>query len=433
MKIIEYPSRDTWREILKRPVLETVNLFDTVQKVINDVRNEGDSAVIAYESIFDKVNLDTLAVTEAEIAEGVELVDDDLKAAIVLAKNNIEKFHEAQRFVGKKVETTEGVTCWQKAVAIEKVGLYIPGGTAPLFSTVLMLAIPAKIAGCGEIVLCTPPNREGKIHPAILFAAQLAGVNKIFKVGGIQAIAAMAYGTESIPKVYKIFGPGNQYVTAAKQLVSLRDVAIDMPAGPSEVEVLADETANAAFVAADLISQAEHGVDSQAILITTSNELLQAVYSEVEKQLSELPREDIARQSIDNSKLILVKDMDEAIEMTNRYAPEHLIIETADYVSVGERIINAGSVFLGAYSPESAGDYASGTNHTLPTNGYAHAYSGVSLDSFIRKITFQELSTTGLQNIGPAIEIMAANEQLHGHKNAVTVRLHAINQSTKND
>ena len=433
MKIIEYPSRDTWREILKRPVLETVNLFDTVQKVINDVRNEGDSAVIAYESIFDKVNLDTLAVTEAEIAEGVALVDDDLKAAIVLAKNNIEKFHEAQRFVGKKVETTEGVTCWQKAVAIEKVGLYIPGGTAPLFSTVLMLAIPAKIAGCGEIVLCTPPNREGKIHPAILFAAQLAGVNKIFKVGGIQAIAAMAYGTESIPKVYKIFGPGNQYVTAAKQLVSLRDVAIDMPAGPSEVEVLADETANAAFVAADLISQAEHGVDSQAILITTSNELLQAVYSEVEKQLSELPREDIARQSIDNSKLILVKDMDEAIEMTNRYAPEHLIIETADYLSVGERIINAGSVFLGAYSPESAGDYASGTNHTLPTNGYAHAYSGVSLDSFIRKITFQELSTTGLQNIGPAIEIMAANEQLHGHKNAVTVRLHAINQSTKND
>ena len=433
MKIIEYPSRDTWREILKRPVLETVNLFDTVQKVINDVRNEGDSAVIAYESIFDKVNLDTLAVTEAEIAEGVELVDDDLKAAIVLAKNNIEKFHEAQRFVGKKVETTEGVTCWQKAVAIEKVGLYIPGGTAPLFSTVLMLAIPAKIAGCGEIVLCTPPNREGKIHPAILYAAQLAGVNKIFKVGGIQAIAAMAYGTESIPKVYKIFGPGNQYVTAAKQLVSLRDVAIDMPAGPSEVEVLADETANAAFVAADLISQAEHGVDSQAILITTSNELLQAVYSEVEKQLSELPREDIARQSINNSKLILVKDMDEAIEMTNRYAPEHLIIETADYLSVGERIINAGSVFLGAYSPESAGDYASGTNHTLPTNGYAHAYSGVSLDSFIRKITFQELSTTGLQNIGPAIEIMAANEQLHGHKNAVTVRLHAINQSTKND
>ena len=418
---------------MKRPVLGPVNLFDSIPKVLHAVRTEGASAVIAYESIFDKVNLDTLAVTEAEIAEGVELVDDDLKAAIVLAKNNIEKFHEAQRFVGKKVETTEGVTWWQKAVAIEKVGLYIPGGTAPLFSTVLMLAIPAKIAGCGEIVLCTPPNREGKIHPAILFAAQLAGVNKIFKVGGIQAIAAMAYGTESIPKVYKIFGPGNQYVTAAKQLVSLRDVAIDMPAGPSEVEVLADETANAAFVAADLISQAEHGVDSQAILITTSNELLQAVYSEVEKQLSELPREDIARQSIDNSKLILVKDMDEAIEMTNRYAPEHLIIETADYVSVGERIINAGSVFLGAYSPESAGDYASGTNHTLPTNGYAHAYSGVSLDSFIRKITFQELSTTGLQNIGPAIEIMAANEQLHGHKNAVTVRRHASNQSTKND
>ena len=433
MKIIEYPSRETWNEILKRPVLETKNLFDNVQKIIDDVRENGDSAVIEYESIFDKVNLETLIVSETEIAEAVMLVDDSLKEAITLAKNNIETFHAAQRFTGKKIETCAGVNCWQKAVAIEKVGLYIPGGTAPLFSTVLMLAIPAKIAGCNEIVLCTPPNKEGKINPAILFAAQLAGVNKIFKTGGIQAIAAMAYGTESIPKVYKIFGPGNQYVTAAKQLVSLRDVAIDMPAGPSEVEVLADETANPVFVAADLISQAEHGVDSQAILITTSKELVTAVYDEVERQLNVLPRKDIAEKSINNSKLILVKDMEEAIEMTNRYAPEHLIIETADYASVGERIINAGSVFLGAYSPESAGDYASGTNHTLPTNGYAHAYSGVSLDSFIRKITFQELSQEGIQNIGPAIEIMAANEQLDGHKNAVAVRLQAINQSTQND
>ena len=379
--------------------------------------------MLDYEEKFDKVVLASLAVSEEEQQEAENLVSEDLKAAIRLAKQNIETFHAAQRFEGKKVQTQPGVTCWQKAVAIEKVGLYIPGGTAPLFSTVLMLAVPARIAGCKEIVLCTPPGRDGKVHPAVLFAAKVAGVNRIFKAGGIQAIAAMAYGTESVPKVYKIFGPGNQYVTAAKQLVSLRDVAIDMPAGPSEVEVLADETANPIFVAADLLSQAEHGVDSQAILITTSVELQQAVKVEVERQLALLPRKEIAEKSLANSKLIVVDSMTEAIELTNAYAPEHLIIETEDYLSVAERIVNAGSVFLGSLTPESAGDYASGTNHTLPTNGYAKAYSGVSLDSFIRKITFQEIKPEGLNIIGPAIELMAANEQLDAHKNAVSVRL----------
>ena len=358
------------------------------------------------------------------------MVSKEVKAAISLAKQNIERFHAAQKFVGKKVETMPGVTCWQKAVGIEKVGLYIPGGTAPLFSTVLMLAVPAKIAGCKDIILCTPLDSKGKIHPAILFAARLAGVDRIFKAGGVQAIAAMAYGTESIPKVYKIFGPGNQYVTAAKQLVSLRDVAIDMPAGPSEVEVLADDSANPVFVAADLLSQAEHGVDSQAILITTSERLQAAVVEEVERQLAELPRREIAEKSLANSKLILVNDMDEAVELTNEYAPEHLIVETSDYMEVAERVVNAGSVFLGSFSPESAGDYASGTNHTLPTNGYAKAYSGVSLDSFIRKITFQEICSDGMKAIGPAIETMAANEQLDAHKNAVTVRLRNINHKS---
>ena len=328
------------------------------------------------------------------------------------------------------METQPGVTCWQKAVPIEKVGLYIPGGTAPLFSTVLMLAVPAKIAGCGEIVLCTPPGRDGKVHPAVLFAARVAGVDRIFKAGGIQAVAAMAYGTESVPRVYKIFGPGNQYVTAAKQLVSLRDVAIDMPAGPSEVEVLADATANPAFVAADLLSQAEHGVDSQAVLVTISEALQQAVKAEVERQLALLSRKEIAARSLENSKLILVRDMDEALALTNAYAPEHLIVETADYLSVAARVVNAGSVFLGSLSPESAGDYASGTNHTLPTNGYARAYSGVSLDSFIRKITFQEITPEGIRRIGPAIETMAANEHLDAHKNAVTLRLAAIKQES---
>ena len=423
MILISNPDKSQWQEILKRPVMNTENLFDTVRSVIDRVKEEGDRAVLDYEEKFDKVVLASLAVSEEEQQEAENLVSEDLKAAIRLAKQNIETFHAAQRFEGKKVQTQPGVTCWQKAVAIEKVGLYIPGGTAPLFSTVLMLAVPARIAGCKEIVLCTPPGRDGKVHPAVLFAAKVAGVNRIFKAGGIQAIAAMAYGTESVPKVYKIFGPGNQYVTAAKQLVSLRDVAIDMPAGPSEVEVLADETANPIFVAADLLSQAEHGVDSQAILITTSVELQQAVKVEVERQLALLPRKESAEKSLANSKLIVVDSMTEAIELTNAYAPEHLIIETEDYLSVAERIVNAGSVFLGSLTPESAGDYASGTNHTLPTNGYAKAYSGVSLDSFIRKITFQEIKPEGLNIIGPAIELMAANEQLDAHKNAVSVRL----------
>ena len=403
MKLIKYPSKEQWAELLKRPALNTESLFDTVRTIINKVRAEGDKAVLEYEAAFDKVTLSALTVTSEEIQKAEGLISDELKSAITLAKRNIETFHSSQRFVGKKVETMEGVTCWQKAVGIEKVGLYIPGGTAPLFSTVLMLAVPAKIAGCREIVLCTPPDKNGNIHPAILFAAQLAGVSKIFKAGGVQAIAAMAYGTESVPKVYKIFGPGNQYVTAAKQLVSLRDVAIDMPAGPSEVEVLADASANPVFVAADLLSQAEHGVDSQAMLIR-----------------------EIAAKSLENSKLILVKDMDEALELTNAYAPEHLIVETENYLEVAERVINAGSVFLGSLTPESAGDYASGTNHTLPTNGYAKAYSGVSLDSFIRKITFQEILPQGMKVIGPAIEEMAANELLDAHKNAVTVRLNTL-------
>lgn len=431
MKKICYPKKSDWMEILKRPVLDVEILRDTVNEVLNRVKTEGDKAVIEYEERFDKVKLDVLAVTETEIMEAEKNVSNELKEAVLLAHKNIHSFHASQRFESAKVETVPGVTCWQKAVAIEKVGLYIPGGTAPLFSTVLMLAIPAKIAGCKETVLCTPPNKEGKVNPAILYAAHVAGVNKIFKIGGVQAIGAMAYGTESVPKVYKIFGPGNQYVMAAKQKVSLHEVAIDMPAGPSEVEVLADETANPIFVAADLLSQAEHGADSQVVLITTSEKLIEDVEEEVMNQLKALPRRDIAEKSLANSKLILVKDMDEAIEMTNEYAPEHLIIETKDYMELAEKVVNAGSVFLGELTPESAGDYASGTNHTLPTNGYAKAYSGVNLDSFIRKITFQEITREGMDNIGPAIEVMAANEQLDAHKNAVTVRLKSLSEKIK--
>ena len=426
MKKILYPHKNDWADILKRPVLSMETLRGTVCEVLDKIKAEGDKAVIEYEERFDKVKLESLAVTDAEMKEAETLVPIELKVAILLAQRNIYTFHKKQKFEGKKVETMEGVTCWQKAVGIEKVGLYIPGGTAPLFSTVLMLAVPAKVAGCKEIVLCTPPNKEGKIHPAILYAAQVSGVSKIFKAGGVQAIGAMAYGTESVPKVYKIFGPGNQYVMAAKQQVSLHDVAIDMPAGPSEVEVIADETANPAFVAADLLSQAEHGVDSQVVLITTSEKLLNEVEYEVQHQLARLPRWEMAEKSLANSKLILVKDMEEAIAMTNEYAPEHLIIETSNYMELAEKVVNAGSVFLGSYTPESAGDYASGTNHTLPTNGYAKAYSGVSLDSFIRKITFQEINREGIQNIGPAIEVMAANEQLDAHKNAVSVRLASL-------
>ena len=426
MKKIQYPQPNEWAEILKRPVLDMETLRGTVNEVLMCVKAEGDKAVLKYEERFDKVKLESLTVTEAEMKEAEDKVPVQLKDAILLAQKNIHKFHSAQKFVGNKVETVPGVTCWQKAVAIEKVGLYIPGGTAPLFSTVLMLATPAQIARCKEIVLCTPPNKEGKVNPAILYAAKVAGVNKIFKAGGVQAIGAMAYGTESVPKVYKIFGPGNQYVMAAKQQVSLHDVAIDMPAGPSEVEVLADETANPSFVAADLLSQAEHGVDSQVLLITTSEKLIADVEREVELQLARLPRKEIAEKSLQNSKLVLVKNMDEAIAMTNEYAPEHLIVETNNYMDIAEKVVNAGSVFLGSLTPESAGDYASGTNHTLPTNGYAKAYSGVSLDSFIRKITFQEITREGIQTIGPAIELMASNEQLDAHKNAVTVRLNAI-------
>ena len=424
MNIIRYPARSEWKNLLSRPTLNTATLRDTVLQVLGDIRAKGDKAVIEYEEKFDKVKLSSLEVTEEEFAEAEKATDSTLKEAIGKALENIRKFHASQKFEGQKVTTSTGVTCWQKAVAIEKVGLYIPGGTAPLFSTVLMLAAPAKIAGCKEIVLCSPPNREGKINPAILYAAKAAGVSRIFKAGGVQAIiGAMAYGTESIPKVYKIFGPGNQYVMAAKQEVSLHDVAIDMPAGPSEVAVLADETANPAYVASDLLSQAEHGVDSQAILFTTSEKLIDAVKEEVEKQLAVLPRKEITEKSLSHSKLILVKSIDEAIEMTNEYAPEHLIIETKNYMQVAERIVNAGSVFLGSYTPESAGDYASGTNHTLPTNGYAKAYSGVNLDSFMRKITFQEITREGIMNIGPTIETMAANEYLDAHKNAVAVRL----------
>lgn len=426
MNIIRYPEKANWNELLARPVLNTETLNDTVCEILSHIRKEGDKAVLEYEEKFDKVRLSSLCVTEEEFAKAEKEVSIELKAAIMLAWNNIRTFHESQRFIGKKVETLPGVTCWQKAVAIEKVGLYIPGGTAPLFSTVLMLATPAQIAGCKEIILCTPPDKNGNVPAAILYAARTAGVSKVFKTGGVQAIGAMAYGTESIPKVYKIFGPGNQYVTAAKQMVSLHDVAIDMPAGPSEVEVLADETANPIFVAADLLSQAEHGVDSQAMLITTSEELLKEVEFEVNRQLSLLPRWEIAQKALEHSKLILVKNMEEAVELTNLYAPEHLIIETKDYAEIAEKITNAGSVFLGNLSPESAGDYASGTNHTLPTNGYAKAYSGVSLDSFIRKITFQEITSEGMKTIGPAIEVMAANESLNAHKNAVTVRLKSL-------
>lgn len=428
MILIDYPDRAQWPVLLERPVMDTESLFGVVQEIIARVKKDGDEAVLQYEKQFDKVELASLAVTDEEFDEAERLVDDELKAAIRLAAENISTFHASQRFEGRKVETRPGVVCWQKAVPIEKVGLYIPGGTAPLFSTVLMLAVPARIAGCREIVLCTPPGRDGKVHPAVLFAAKVAGVRQVFKAGGVQAVAAMAYGTQSVPKVYKIFGPGNQYVTAAKQWVGLRDVAIDMPAGPSEVEVLADETANPVFVAADLLSQAEHGVDSQAVLITTSKRLQQAVREEVERQLEALPRKDIAARSLANSKLIVVRDMEEAIEMTNAYAPEHLIVETADYLAVAERVVHAGSVFLGSLTPESAGDYASGTNHTLPTNGYAKAYSGVCLDSFIRKMTFQEISPEGIRQIGPAIEVMAANESLDGHKNAVTVRLKTVRE-----
>lgn len=423
MQIIKHPSRDSWKELLKRPQMNNETLFSSVQGVLDNVRVNGDKAVFSYTEQFDGVSLSALEVSKDEITEALSKIDPQLKQAIEMARRNIWKFHSEQQFETKEIQTSPGVVCWQKAIAIEKVGLYIPGGNAPLFSTVLMLGIPASIAECKEIILCTPPDKDGKVHPAVLYAAQVAGVHRIFKIGGTQAIAAMAYGTESVPKVYKIFGPGNQYVTAAKQLVSLKDVAIDMPAGPSEVEVLADESAHPSFVAADLLSQAEHGVDSQSILITVSEKLIEQVQEEILHQLETLPKAEFVRRSLEHSKLILVRNLEEAVEMTNEYAPEHLIIATRYYRGVAENIINAGSVFLGNFTPESAGDYASGTNHTLPTNGYAKAYSGVNLDSFVRKVTFQEISREGLTNLSNAIILMAENEELQAHSNAVKLRL----------
>lgn len=426
MKIIKYPSKNQWPDIVKRPHLDLSQLNATVKNVLDDVKAHGDEAVRHYEQQFDHVSLDSLAVSEEEIEEAFRTISTELKASLELAHHNIAAFHEAQRFEGKKIETAPGVDCWQKSVPIEKVGLYIPGGTAPLFSTVLMLATPAKIAGCKEIVLCTPPNREGKINPAILAAARIAGVEHIYKAGGVQAIGAMAYGTESIPKVYKIFGPGNQFVMTAKQQVSLHDVAIDMPAGPSEVCVIADDSSNATFVAADLLSQAEHGIDSQVMLITNSEEMLDKVKEETDRQLQKLPRKEIAAKTLENSQLVLVHDTDEAMELSNCYAPEHLIIATKDYEQLATKVINAGSVFLGKWACESAGDYASGTNHTLPTHQYALAYNGVNLDSYNRKITFQHLTREGIESIGKAVVCMAENEQLEAHAEAMRLRLKEI-------
>ncbi len=423
MNVYKYPTLDELEVLLKRPVRDASELNATVSAVLQDVRQRGDAAVREYEERFDKVRLADLAVSEEEMTAAEALVSEELKDAIRLAHRNIERFHAAQRFEGEHMLVTDGVECWQKSVAIERVGLYIPGGTAPLFSTVLMLATPAKIAGCSDIVLCTPPASDGSVNPAILIAARTAGVSRIYKIGGVQAIGAMAYGTESVPKVYKIFGPGNQFVMCAKQQVSLHDVAIDMPAGPSEVEVLADETSNVSFVAADLLSQAEHGTDSQVLLVCKSVETAKQVEAEVERQLARLPRKDIAAQALMHSKAIVVRDDKEMMEVTNRYAPEHLIIETANYMELSQKVVNAGSVFLGSLTPESAGDYASGTNHTLPTNGYAVAYSGVNLDSFCRKITFQHIQPEGIRAIGRAVELMAEAEGLDAHKNAMSLRI----------
>ncbi len=427
MQVIKYPLREQWNQLLQRPQFDSTALFGTVQAILDDIKVNGDTALRNYTEQFDKVSIQELEVSSIEKDEAVLKVDPQLKQAIEMARRNIFKFHSEQVLEPKEIETSPGVFCWQKAIPIEKVGLYIPGGTAPLFSTVLMLGIPASIAECKEIILCTPPGKDGKVHPAVLYAAKIAGIHRIFKVGGAQAIAAMAYGTETIPKVYKIFGPGNQYVTAAKQLITLLGTAIDMPAGPSEVEVLADESANPEYVASDLLSQAEHGIDSQSILITTSETLAEGVLVAIEQQINKLPKAEYARKSLENSHIILVNTLDEAIEMTNEYAPEHLIIATRYYRVVADNIRNAGSVFLGNYTPESAGDYASGTNHTLPTNGYAKAYSGVNLDSFIRKVTFQEITRDGLINLSNAIILMAENEELQAHSNAVKIRINEEN------
>lgn len=422
MQIIKYPPKDQWSEILKRPSLNFDSLFDQVKNTLDEVRHHGDAALRNFTRKFDKVEVDALEVTKEEITDAIKLVSTELKEAIEMARRNIWKFHSEQQREYTEIQTSPGVYCWQKAVPIEKIGLYVPGGSAPLFSTVLMLGIPAQIAECKEVILCSPPASDGKINPAVLYAAHVAGIHRIFRVGGAQAIAAMAYGTESIPKVNKIFGPGNQYVTAAKQLVSLSDVAIDMPAGPSEVLIIADETANPAYVASDLLSQAEHGADSQVLLVTTTENLIEKTLEQIEIQIEKLPRKETARKALDNSRIILVKNLDEAIAVTNEYAPEHLIISTRSYMVVAEHIVNAGSVFLGNMSPESAGDYVSGTNHTLPTHGFSKAYSGVNLDSFLKKITFQQLTSEGLTNLSNAIILMAENEGLQAHANAVKVR-----------
>ena len=426
MNVYEYPTHQELDSLLSRPAHDASHLTATVSAVLEDVRLHGDQAVIKYEKQFDHAELTDLAVTEAEMEEAERLVPEDLKQAIIQAHGNIETFHASQQFHAPHVQVTEGVECWQQAIPIQRVGLYIPGGTAPLFSTVLMLATPARLAGCPQIVLCTPPSQEGKVNPAVLYAARVAGVSSVFKAGGVQAIGAMAYGTESIPQVYKIFGPGNQFVTCAKQQVSMQGVAIDMPAGPSEVAVLADETSRPDFVAADLLSQAEHGADSQVILITTSRTLMMSVQQEVDRQLQLLPRRELAQKSLQYSKLILVKDDQEMMYVANRYAPEHLIIETANYMELSAQVVNAGSVFLGSLTPESAGDYASGTNHTLPTAGWARAYSGVNMDSYIRKVTFQHITPEGVRRIGPAVEKMAAGEGLDAHRNAMTLRLKEV-------
>jgi histidinol dehydrogenase len=423
IKVIKHPDRRDWQELIKRPVIETASLEKTVRKILEKVKDNGDKAVRKYTKEFDGVKLKKLTVSEKEISAADNSLSQELKDAIRQAKSNIEKFHRSQIEETKVIETMRGISCWRRSVGIEKVGIYIPGGSAPLFSTVLMLAIPASIAGCKEIILCTPPSKDGSINPAILFAAELCGVTKIFKAGGVQAIGAMAFGTETVPKVYKIFGPGNQYVTCAKQLIQKAGIAIDMPAGPSEVLVIADETSVPEFVAADLLSQAEHGADSQVILLTTSETIAEEVQQFIEQQLKELSRKEISEKALRKSKIILLNSIDEAIELSNYYAPEHLILSCNDAESMIDKIISAGSVFIGTYSPESVGDYASGTNHTLPTNGYAAMYSGVSVDSFVKKITFQQLSKQGLANIGNTVMEMAAAEGLDAHKNAVAIRL----------
>lgn len=426
MKQIKYPGKDKWPALLERPAFEKDKFTKLVSDILMAVKDNGDDALLDYTEKFDGVKIDSLLVSKQELDNANAQISEELSIAIKLAKSNIEKFHTAQHISEPRIETTKGVSCWRRSVGIEKVGLYIPGGSAPLFSTILMLAIPAKIAGCDEIVLCTPPNSEGTINPAILYTANLIGVSKIYKVGGAQAIAAMAFGTKSVPKVYKIFGPGNQFVTKAKELIQQEGVAIDMPAGPSEVLIVADSTCNPSFVAADLLSQAEHGADSQVILLTDDENVIAKVTIELEIQLAQLPRVEVATNALKNSRSILFKSMEECIEFSNQYAPEHLIVASESSEQFIEKIINAGSVFLGNYSCESAGDYASGTNHTLPTNGYAKNYSGVSLDSFVKKITFQKLEKEGIKNIGPAVEVMAEAEQLFAHKNAVTLRLNEI-------